>query len=918
MVEETKVGEGLGLTMDQDDNNALASFEEERAGYTGGNRPKKKSLTWDQCTFTSILPSLKEDIAREQRKEGFVEENKEMAAVESGEGGDINIGMHEQESWSALETEMKQNNANIHVNMPMGSAAQGQSSRLSFDNVSRSTSPVGNDSIPSSSPSSSTSSTTASTGISSTESNAPLSPGVAEPTKTNNPLQAAPNPAPPPGFISRATYNPQGFVDRNLETIVEDDTASDTPVVKESPRFISRRRVTLGANLDDVEYAEAMASRLVNGFYSKSSEGAARRNSSFEVQQNVNIHDNNLFGWGMDSDTDGSGALEEAATDIDVDGLRKQVDSWRTFFAVDDKQEEEQQPLQHIANKPPTPSRRHSTPPIHINPPTISAPPSAEFVPKIQQQNVHQQNTSMPPMPPMPPGPPPVPPPQMPVGQFPPYSGHSSTHSHGHNQMMHQQVNAPPFIPGQPSQEQQQQFQQWSEWMNYMNQYQQHQQQQHQQQQHQHPQQHYPMMMQGQPHPGGSDMYMDHHKGSHARKGASNRRGNKQGRGFGGVRQTCESLAEFRATGNRPSMEALIGHVVEYSKDSHGSRFIQFKMETASAEEKKVLVEEILQDTVALASHPFGNYVIQNFLLHATKEQRHAIANTFRGNMVKLSTQAHGCRVVQHAFDILDVAQRNILQSEIVDNIYAVAKNNHGTHVVQKCMNILLAETKWGKSRAEESDKLCIEGKAPTSAELLEQVEKAVCREFLRLSVHPHSYRLVQQTLGNCDPERSPAIGQMMKIVEQYYHTLAIDQHGNFILQHILDNGSLDQVEHVQAFVCSQVLELSQHKFGSHLVEKCLTSATKSQSRAIVEQLLSPTGQNLAHKKKISNDNTNQSTLLLMSKDPYANFVIQRAFDASEGELRSRIANQIRQQADVLSRFTYGRHILSHINRAET
>lgn len=909
MVEETKAGDRLGLSMEQNGTSPLPPYAEERAGYVGVNRPKKKSLTWDQCTFTSILPSLKEDIAREQQREGFVEENKEMALVEGREAGDINIGMHDQENWSALDTEMKQNNANIHVNMKMNSNVQSGSSRLSFDNVSRSTSPVGNDSIPSSSPSSSASSTTASTGISSSDSTPPLSPVIADPNKGTAGIHTNANPAPPPGFISRSTYNPQAFVDRNLETIVEDDTASDTPLVKESPRFINRRRVTLGANLDDVEYAEAMASRLVNGFYSKANDGAARRNSSFEVQ-NMNIHDNSLFGWGVDSDTDGSGALEESATDIDVDGLRKQVDSWRTFFAVDDKQEEqEQQVQQHIPNKPPTPSRRHSTPPIHINPPTLTSPPASDFAPNVPQQSMRQQSMPMAQMPPMPPGPPPMPP-QMQVGQYTPYNGPTPNH----NQMMHQQVNAPPFIPGQHTQDQQQQqYQQWNEWMNYMNQYQ-------HQHQHQHPQHYNPMLMQGQPHGANGDMYMDHHSkgGAHPRKGAANRRGNKQGRGFGGVRQTCESLAEFRATGNRPTMEALIGHVVEYSKDSHGSRFIQFKMETASPEEKAILVEEILQDTVALASHPFGNYVIQNFLLHSTKEQRYSIANTFRGNMVKLSTQAHGCRVVQHAFDILDVAQRNVLQSEIVDNIYAVAKNNHGTHVVQKCMNILLAETKWGKARAEESNRFCIEAKAPTSAELLEQVERAVCREFLRLSVHPHSYRLVQQTLGNCDPNRSPSIREMMKIVEQYYHTLAIDQHGNFILQHILDNGSLDQVEHVQAFVCSRVLELSQHKFGSHLVEKCLTSATKSQSRAIVEQLLSPTDQNLEHKKKISNDNANQSTLLLMSKDPYANFVVQRAFDASEGELRSRIANQIRQQADVLSRFTYGRHILSHINRAET
>mmetsp|Transcript_29167 Transcript_29167/g.36113 ORF Transcript_29167/g.36113 Transcript_29167/m.36113 type:complete len:358 (+) Transcript_29167:978-2051(+) len=356
-------------------------------------------------------------------------------------------------------------------------------------------------------------------------------------------------------------------------------------------------------------------------------------------------------------------------------------------------------------------------------------------------------------------------------------------------------------------------------------------------------------------------------------------------------------------------MEALLGNVVEYSRDSHGSRFIQFKMETAVDAEKQLLVDEVLEEAVSLASHPFGNYVIQNFLLHATPEQRYSIACTFHGHMIKLSTQAHGCRVVQHAIDILDVPQRNFFMEEIIQNIYVVAKNNHGTHVVQKCMNILLCETQYPKSKLGKIDRECRAQGSPTSKELLTSVEKAVAADMLKLAIHPHSYRLVQQTIGDCVPTRSPAVSEIMKTIEVCYRPLAIDQHGNFILQHILDNGSIAQVGSVQDFVCSRVVELSQHKFGSHLVEKCLTSATPAQAAAIVEQLLKPTGHNV---RKDNTDNQS-STLLVLSKDPYANFVVQRAYDASTGEQRNRLANEIRVYSDILSKYTYGRHILNYL-----
>ena len=52
-------------------------------------------------------------------------------------------------------------------------------------------------------------------------------------------------------------------------------------------------------------------------------------------------------------------------------------------------------------------------------------------------------------------------------------------------------------------------------------------------------------------------------------------------------------------------------HVVECAKDQFGSRFIQQKYESATAEEKEMIFSEILQDAQSLMTDVFGNYVIQ-------------------------------------------------------------------------------------------------------------------------------------------------------------------------------------------------------------------------------------------------------------------------------------------------------------------
>ena len=50
--------------------------------------------------------------------------------------------------------------------------------------------------------------------------------------------------------------------------------------------------------------------------------------------------------------------------------------------------------------------------------------------------------------------------------------------------------------------------------------------------------------------------------------------------------------------------------------------------------------------------------------------------------------------------------------------------------------------------------------------------------------------------------------------------------------------------------------------------------------------------------------------------DPYANFVVQRAFDASAGALRQQLVEEIKSRSDVLSKFTYGRHALLHLSKS--
>ena len=72
----------------------------------------------------------------------------------------------------------------------------------------------------------------------------------------------------------------------------------------------------------------------------------------------------------------------------------------------------------------------------------------------------------------------------------------------------------------------------------------------------------------------------------------------------------------------------LTNHVVEFSQDQHGSRFIQQKLERAAPAEKQLVFQEILAAAYSLMTDVFGNYVIQKFFEYGTPEQKNALVQT--------------------------------------------------------------------------------------------------------------------------------------------------------------------------------------------------------------------------------------------------------------------------------------------------
>ncbi|KAH9258202.1 hypothetical protein BASA81_003786 [Batrachochytrium salamandrivorans] len=407
-------------------------------------------------------------------------------------------------------------------------------------------------------------------------------------------------------------------------------------------------------------------------------------------------------------------------------------------------------------------------------------------------------------------------------------------------------------------------------------------------------------------------------------------------------------LAEHKVTGRHPTSQELVGHVVEFSRDSHGSRLIQSKMETGTMEEKLQYVTEALPYTLSLARDLFGNYVVQNFFDNAdTVEQRDALAAALLGSINSLCTHPHGCRVVQRALFAVSSTRRNDLIQELLEItnssthvsityqsstttehlIKSHSRDAHATHVVQKAVCALQRGVGIKPSFKDVDFKEGMDldlNEQQRSWAFLEIIEACVVRDVLGMSTHQQACRLVQKVLASCE-QPSKRVQTILHQVFQNIDMLAIHQNGNFVLQHLLECTEPTLASRVQQFVCTNGVRLARHKFGSHLVEKALSCATQTQVNCIIERFLAPLlpgedgnggGMATADVQEDLQLGLIPSALPGLMKDPYANFVVQKAFDVSRGDTRHRLQQEIRARTASLSKFSYGRHILTHINRA--
>ncbi|KAH9966687.1 armadillo-type protein [Russula dissimulans] len=332
-------------------------------------------------------------------------------------------------------------------------------------------------------------------------------------------------------------------------------------------------------------------------------------------------------------------------------------------------------------------------------------------------------------------------------------------------------------------------------------------------------------------------------------------------------------LEEFRTNRSRKwELGDIYGHIVEFSGDQHGSRFIQQKIETASSEEKQIIFDEIVPDnTLQLVQDVFGNYVIQKLFEHGTQVHKTILANAIEPHIAQLSVQMYACRVVQKAIEYILPEQQFAIVKELEPHVLKCVKDANGNHVVQKLIERVPAERL--------------------------SFIPAFKGSVFELSTHPYGCRVLQRCFEHLGEEQTRPL---MDELHKYIINLMQDQFGNYVVQYVLEYGK----QHDRALVISklrdQMLHMSRHKFASNVCEKALLTADSESRRALIQEIMTSKQDGI-------------SPIATMMKDQYANYVLQRAVSVADQEQKRELISRIKPQLVSMRRYSsaYSKHLLS-------
>ncbi|CAG8590302.1 540_t:CDS:2 [Acaulospora colombiana] len=321
----------------------------------------------------------------------------------------------------------------------------------------------------------------------------------------------------------------------------------------------------------------------------------------------------------------------------------------------------------------------------------------------------------------------------------------------------------------------------------------------------------------------------------------------------------------------------IIGHIVEFSTDQHGSRFIQQKFDSATQDERQTIFDEIVPagHGLPLMRDVFGNYVIQKMLEYGSALHRTMLCGVMEGNILHLSLDMDDPLTIIYlqAIECITLQQQSNIVAELNGHILQCVKDANGNHVSS---TIRLSLPIYPPFRYTLVIQKMLERVAAERITFI----NAFTDNVYNLATHPYGCRVLQRCFEYSSQEQTKPL---MEEIHQNAMALMQDQFGNYVIQFVLEKGTPQNRDRLIDALRGHLLIMAKHKFASNVCEKAFAVADSHRMRLYVEEMITP-------------DANGVTPVTTMMKDQYANYVLQKAINLVEGDLLDSLVNFVLPQ----------------------
>lgn len=191
----------------------------------------------------------------------------------------------------------------------------------------------------------------------------------------------------------------------------------------------------------------------------------------------------------------------------------------------------------------------------------------------------------------------------------------------------------------------------------------------------------------------------------------------------------------------------------------------------------------------------------------------------------------------------------------------------NGNHVIQKCLNRL-------------------------SSKDAQFIFDAVAANCVTVGTHRHGCCVIQRCVDHASGVQK---AQLVQAITNCSMDLVQDPFGNYVLQYIFDLGEESFSQPMCEAFLGAIPRLSRQKFSSNVIEKCLRIASIETRHSMIQEII-----NFPDFEKLADD-------------PFANYVVQTAWDYADTTDEAQLAEKIRPVLPRMRHKPYGRRFQSKV-----